>query len=110
MATLLIKEQTIVLSDDNAELCKNLLRALNISCSIRVGFDGDYTIRNLMDEVSVRASNTLRRFVDFQDDNKDCLYFISNYRPQDFARVRNVGPKIFNEVLDILKLHGYDWK
>ena len=109
MATILIKQQAIVVPDENIELYKDFLKLLKVSSSIRVGDDKKYTINDLINELPCRVSWSIRVFVDPDDYDKDCLYFVSHYSVQDFAKIRNVGKKAINEVIEVLKLHGYEW-
>lgn len=109
MATILIKQQAIIVSDENVELYKDFLKLLKVSSSIRIGDDKKYTINDLINELPCRASWSIRVFVDTDDYDKDCLYFVSHYKMQDFAKMRNVGKKTISEVVEVLKFHGYEW-
>lgn len=112
MTTILIKEQSISLPDENVELYKNLLKLLKVSCSIRVGHDENYTINDLINDLPYRTAYKIKAWVSYVDNddfNKDCLYFVTHYSMLDFAKMNNVGKKTINEVVETLKLHGYEW-
>ena len=110
MTTICIQEQKLIFNQDEIELYEKILNALNVKYSKRERYETDYTISDLMEECSPRTRNGLRIFVSKQDYDKDCLYFVSNYTTTKFAKCRNVGEKSVNEVVNILKSHGFVWE
>lgn len=110
MTTICIQEQKIVFNQEEIELYEKVLNSLGIKYSKRERHESDYTIRDLMNECSSRARHCLRHFVHDEDFDKDCFYFITNYTTTEFAKCRNVGKVVINEVINILKSHGFTWE
>lgn len=110
MTTICIHDQKIIFNQEEIELYEKMLNTLGIEYSKREKYETDYTIRDLINECSVRARNCLKAFVYEEDYDKDCLIFISKYKTTSFARYRQVGPAVINEVIGILKSHGFIWE
>lgn len=109
---IIIKSQVIEISELEKKLYFKMLDALDISFEEveddpNLTPDADYSIRNLLNDLSSRAAHCVKHLVNPSDMDLPVAYLLNKYKSRDFLRLVNFGKKSYRELQGILLEHGY---
>lgn len=109
MKNLIIKRQSIQLTNLEAEMYRKLLQTLNIQFeqADQPEPQVEYTVVDLMDLVNVRVRNILLNMV--PDRTMQVSQFVETYTVCDFLKYRNAGRKSLDCLRSALEDMGFIW-